>query len=155
MEVPADGSSEAPMQATIRPMRESRTANVPAPDGEPRSPFEGAPLLETTFEGGTHRGRVTVAMAPIPHAEAAGLLRGLLRLFRRAAVAHHHVRAGLGQQTCHGPAQAPASRDPGRTAAQTGEVFFEQCHNSCFTAASSAAISVSPTKDFTSRPWRS
>ncbi|MGD0257628.1 MAG: hypothetical protein ABSB90_07095 [Thermoplasmata archaeon] len=60
------------MQATIRPMRESRTANVPAPDGEPRSPFEGAPLLETTFEGGTHRGRVTVAMAPIPHAEAAG-----------------------------------------------------------------------------------
>ncbi|MCI4373116.1 MAG: hypothetical protein L3K02_05685 [Thermoplasmata archaeon] len=60
------------MQATIRPPQESPTPNSPTPSPELRPLFEDPPVLETRFQGGHHRGRVTVSLARIPEAGAAG-----------------------------------------------------------------------------------
>jgi hypothetical protein len=60
------------MQATIRNPSELPTPKVSGAAPETRPLFDGPPLLESTYAGGARRGRVTVSMAPIPDAGAAG-----------------------------------------------------------------------------------
>jgi hypothetical protein len=60
------------MQATTQPPQTLPSSNASTPRSEPRSLFEGPPVLETRFEGGSRRGRLTVSMSPIPRAGAAG-----------------------------------------------------------------------------------
>src|SRR5208282_1883053 len=54
------------MQASIRPTQASPIPNSPTSTVDSAPLFVGPPTLETRFEAGTRRGRVTVSLTPVP-----------------------------------------------------------------------------------------